>query len=538
MGSEDPLLLQTEKGLTARIGNVFLYPPEDPSGYARRRALTAEIAPRTLYFIPSAGLGYGLTELLARVTQDSRLLCVEVDQRVMALAATAGLPMDPRLILVRTDSTAAVAGILAGMGPGRFRRVVNLPLSAGYRLNPGLYSGMLDILSQGIRTFWRNRMTLIGMGSLYVRNLFDNLGLLAESADFGALETEKPIVVCGAGPSLDLCIPLLARLRRRFLLAAADTALPALAARALIPDLIVTLEAQHANLSDFIPFRDPRIPMACDLTACPAVLRRWAGSLAFFSSAFAPVSVLQRLRNHGLLPLEIPALGSVGVAAAYAAGRLTRGKVYLAGLDFSYPGSMTHARGTPTHLAMLAGARRCRSVEQAAYASFLGRPRVRERDKYGGMITTDTVLRSYRDQLENIVQENAGRVTDIGALGLPLGVRHVGLEEADAQISAAPESREDLKPHRGAGTQGDMGAFVRGEKKALADAEEMIRTALDSGDPAAAAQAGAERLHAVDYAFIHFPDFPEPGRVPGKSFLARALVAVRYYSERMKRLPA
>jgi hypothetical protein len=407
MDTEAPLLLQTEKGLTARIGNLFLYPPDDPLGYARRRALSAEIPPRTLVFVPSVGLGHGLPELLSRLPQTSSILCVEIDQRIMALAAAAGLPKDPRLTIIRTESEAAAADVLAGMGTGSFRRVVNLPLSAGYRIGREIYSKIQAALASEIRAYWQNRMTLIGMGSLYVKNLFDNLPMLAGAGDFGSLSTENPVVVCGAGPSLDPCIPFLRKLRDRYLLVSVDTALPALAACALVPDLIVTLEAQHANLADFIPFRDSTIPVAADLISSPEVLRMSPGSLYFFSSSFAPIPLFDRLKQNGLLPFPIPALGSVGVAAVFVSARLTAGDVFLAGLDFSFPRGQIHARGTPSHLSMLSTSCRFRSVGQDAFASFLGRPRVRGIDKRGSSVVTDLTLRSYRDQLETIVRANA-----------------------------------------------------------------------------------------------------------------------------------
>jgi hypothetical protein len=532
MSSADPLLIASEKGLTARCGSVFLYPPDDPLGYARRRASSAAVPPRTLVFVPSVGLGYGLAELLLRLPEDSSILCMEADQRIMALASSVGLPSHPRLTVVRADSESAAAQTLARMGTGRFRRVMSVPLSAGYRLNPVLYEGVRRILETEIRTYWCNRITLIGMGSLFVRNLFDNLPLLPRSRDAGGLRTEKPVVVCGAGPSLEDCLPMLLKLRGRFLLAAVDTALPALASHSLTPDLIVTMEAQHANLADFLPFRDPRIPLVCDLSACPAVPRLCSGGLYFFSSAFAPIPLFDRLRNAGLLPFPIPPLGSVGVAAAYAAARMTDKEIMLAGLDFSYPGSRTHARGTPGHLALISASTRLRSAEQGAFSAFLARPRIMERDKNGGRVPTDSVLRSYRDQLERSMTAHAGSVIDIGPTGLALGVRHVGLDEAEEILADHPE--KGAEPGLGAGRalEGDACEFLRAEAGALKDAEDAAVRAMSADADAA----GIEALRAVDYAYIHFPDYPEPGTGLEKSFLARARIAFMYYAERLGRI--
>ncbi len=344
MDPADPLLVRTEKGSTVRCRGLSLYPPDDPVGYAVRRAVSAEIPPRTLVFVPSVGLGHGLAELLARLPESSAVICVESDQRIMALAMAEGLPSDPRLTVVRAGDEASVAVALSRMGPGRFRRVMRVPLSAGYRLDPPFYEGLHGMLASEIRTYWQNRMTLIGMGSLWVRNLLDNLPLLAEERDFGSLSTDLPVVVAGAGPSLEEAIPPLAGARGSFTLVAVDTALPALAAAGLVPDLVVVLEAQAVNLLDFLPYHGSQLRIACDLASHPSVPRLARGSVFLFSSAFAPLNLLKRMEEAKLLPFTFPALGSVGVAAVHAALALTRQHVFITGLDFGYPGGRTHAR--------------------------------------------------------------------------------------------------------------------------------------------------------------------------------------------------
>ncbi len=544
MDPADPLLLRTDKGSTVRCRGLSLYPPDDPVGYAVRRAVSAEIPPRTLVFVPSVGLGHGLTELLARLPESSAVICVESDQRIMALALAEGLPGDPRLIVLRTADEASVAAALARLGPGRFRRVVRVPLSAGYRLDPSFYERLHGMLASEIRTYWQNRMTLIGMGSLWVRNLFDNLPLLAEERDFRSLSTELPVVVAGAGPSLDEAIPMLAGFRGSFALVAVDTALPALSAAGLIPDLVVVLEAQAVNLLDFLPYRGPRVTIACDLASHPSVPRLARGSVFLFSSAFAPLSLLRRMEEAKLLPFPFPALGSVGVAAVHAALALTPRSVLVTGLDFGFPDGRTHARGTPLHLAALATSRRCRPIGQDAYAAVRERPLVQETDKRGRPFMTDAVLRSYRDQLRRRLEPEAGRVRDAGATGLAFGGAPVTAGELSALLPTAPPAGPRLLIRdRGPRDRAAIGAFLEAEKRLLSDAEKTISGLLSRAaavDPSHARPVPGVTadetalFSSVDHAYAHFPDQPDLTALD-RSFLARSLVAVRYYSRRLER---
>ena len=327
MPEEEPLLLQTDAGPTLSWRGLDFYPRTDPVRSARRKARVFSPLPRTLYYVPSLGLGHGLPELLAALPADSSVLCVEVFEEVARIGAALGVPRDPPPGDCQDGGTRSCRGGSPRHGHRRFRRVVEVPLSAGYRLAPDAYGRIRRGLEQEIMRFWQNRLTLIAMGSLQVRNVLSNLPLLGSALDFSALSTTLPVVVAGAGPSLEASLPVMARARERFVLVAVDTALPVLAALGIAPDVVVALEAQAVNNQDFLgglPSRDGSL-LACDLSVHPSAARLFEGRLCFFSSEFAPLHLWQRLAAAGLRPHAFPALGSVGVAAAHAALRITPG---------------------------------------------------------------------------------------------------------------------------------------------------------------------------------------------------------------------
>jgi hypothetical protein len=533
MPGEEPLLLQTGNGPTVRWKGISLYPIDNPVEYARRKARAFSPRPRSLVFVPSVGLGYGLAEVLERLPEGCAVLCVEAHQEIMRLALQQGVPGDPRLAVVRSDDVATVERVLDGMGVGRFRRVVQVVLSGGYRLAPGLYAECLRRLEERLRLYWQNRLTLIALGSQQVRNILSNLPLLPSAGDFSALSSPLPVVVAGAGPSLGDCLPLLAKLRARYLLVGVDTALPVLAASGMMPDIVVALEAQSVNLQDFIPDRGARALLASDLSSHPSVNRLFPGRLFFFSSRFAPLRIFERLEVAGLCPKAFPAFGSVGVAAVHSALAISASDVYLAGLDFSYPGSLTHARGAPSHLAMLERSTRFRPVGQDFYHALAARSLVRAPDKRGGMVATDRVMRSYRDTLASRISEAQERVFDIGPCGLDLGARKVGPAEAEERIGDAPETRNplDVDPRHDF-REGTLREFLSAEEGLLRQAADRLRESARSGVVPSDCRA---MLGQVDYTRLHFPDEPDADR-PERSYLARAAVAAAWYADRMDRL--
>ena len=533
MPGEDPLLIETGEGRTLLWKGLSFYPAKNPTEYARRKARVFSPLPRSLVFIPSVGLGYGLPELLERLPEDCVVLCVEMFQEVMAMALSQGLPADPRLCIVRTDGPEGAAAALESMGIHRFRRVVELPLCAGYRLAPELYAQCRRRLEEEVRRYWQNRLTLIALGSLQVSNVLLNLSLLPGAHDLSALSTTRPVVVAGAGPSLDECIPAMTRLRRGFVLAAVDTAFPSLAAHGILPDIVVALEAQVANVQDFLPFRSSSTVLACDLSSHPAVNRLFTDRLYFFSSRFAPLRLFDRLAEAHLHPALFPALGSVGVAAVYAGLQIGRGNVFLTGLDLSFPGARTHAQGSPYHLAMLNGSSRLRPVGQDAFQALAARLLFRTPDKHGGIVQTDKVLKSYRDNLESVVRDSTARVMDFGPQGLDLGVRRISLTEWEEELAcgSAPAARLEIVAGR-IFPRDPVRRFIQTEKGLLERALDALKVTPTEGGAWEECRA---LLREIDYAWVQFPD-PPGLENPDRSFLARARVAAGHYARRLERI--
>lgn len=79
---------------------------------------------------------------------------------------------------------------------------------------------------------------------LGVKNFFENIPFILQSADLGELSVKKPFcaVIISAGPSLDLEIENLKKIYSRVLFCAVDAVLPRLVAEGLDPDIVVSTE--------------------------------------------------------------------------------------------------------------------------------------------------------------------------------------------------------------------------------------------------------------------------------------------------------
>jgi hypothetical protein len=351
-------------------------------------------------------------------------------------------------------------------------------------------------------------MTLAKLGRLYIRNALRNLAIIPRHSSVSALSFgHAPVLVLGAGPSLDETLDALGRHfgeeykepeKRGFKIICVDTCLPALRDRNIIPDLAVILESQHWNLRDFVGCRGWGIPAAADLSALPESIGVLSGEVYLFMTPWTPLRIFERLKAAGLLPTIFPPLGSVGLSAVEIARRVTRGAILCAGLDFSFFPEKYHARSTPGHKTKLATHTRLHGIIDAgAFGphSFIAL------SKSGLPVRSNPGLENYRRLFE---EEFSGdtRIFDITGSGLPLGLKTLPPDEAFSLLAAPLKHCENLVKEKKAVSTETILSFLNGEKDRL----NCLKSIL-TGSVAEHETRFADLIDECDYLWAHFPDY-------------------------------
>ena len=515
MIEEFPRRVRARRGSSVIYKGKTLLSLIDPEGQAIKVCATLPVLKQTLYICPSPLFGYGLRELIGRMAVDSAILCVESDAGLMQLSAEeipSDILSDPRLRFARTGTAESLCSFVRReFGPRRFRRAVLAKFSGGYALDADSYNALENALRADIALGWSNAMTLVKLGRRYALNSIRNLSLLpmAKCLDetvFGG----SPILVLGAGPSLDSVAPLL-RTKRNYRIVCVDTALKPLLDRRIQPDLVVALEAQQWNLRDFIGSSRFRCALAMDLSSLPGGAYATGGERYLFSSEWTQLRYLDRLRSSGLLPSEIPPLGSVGLAAVAAALRAGTGPVLIAGLDFAYGIGEYHARSAPSRQELLIRGNRLKSLIDPGPAFREGV--VGAADKFGLPTRTDPALRGYRSLFEREFA-GIGRLIDAGGRGLPLGIKKATLGDAERILSETAPSGIPGRTNSKRPPAAAVRAFIENELDML----QSLRSALTG---ASAASGFDGKIDDCDYLWAHFPECAgAEGRHPPATDLA------------------
>jgi hypothetical protein len=188
-----------------------------------------------------------------------------------------------------------------------------------------------------------NKRTAENFGKRWFKNVFKNLAILKKAPRYTPFAA--PLVVAGAGPSLEELIPRLAEQKKKsplFILAVSSSA-PALLAADLPPDLILSCDGGNwALLHLYEALRKP--PCGAFAAALTAALPSQFAALPWLPLSDGSLWQNTLLQSMGLPFASLPQRGTVTATALDLAFRLCRGPIYIAGTDLGHRDILTHAR--------------------------------------------------------------------------------------------------------------------------------------------------------------------------------------------------
>ena len=567
---EKPLLIQTSRGFSVLYRNKYLYSKYNPQAAIIAQIASLQIPNSTLILCLSPVLGYGLKELTEKLPASSYILALECDQMLMRFSLD-HCDFSPfaqqRFSYIRTDSVAEVLKKIESLPLFPFKKCLVLSCSGGVQLNQVFYDEVRLYADEVISRFWKNRITLMHLGRNYAHNTFRNLLSLARSLAksparqmtgsltrslvrspesspaessvwcvpssknrfrllTGDERIRKPLLVAGAGPSLDTARDFIIKNRNSFFLLTVDAAAAALLPD-IRPDAIVLVESQYWIDSAFIGLRKYGIPVFADLTAAPRALQACDGNVYFFCTEYARLKYLERLYQT-LQPLILPPMGSVGLTALQLA--LALGAPHLpvlhTGLDFAWQNGLTHAAGSSPIKKLFAEINRTESPYKLSVSTGMQRISGKQRLSYW----TTPVLSGYAELYRHAFAGNE-RVIDIGTEGCFLNGRQADMTEAERILTDAGESninadRNLFDSACKSDTANERYEALSGYLVGEADALTMLNDHLQG--KRSISEHMMEQLFAErDYLYSHFPDAAR-GYSLDLGFLKRAGIELRY----------
>ena len=168
-------------------------------------------------------------------------------------------------------------------------------------------------------------------------NTFENLPHLATAPDVGELEgkfKDTPLILVGAGPSLDESIEFLRSVQDKAIIVASNSPYRKLINQGIKPHLVVTADPLSPTLAGFENVSLEGVPLACPFSAYPELVKRFSGRILSWRTFNPIVDVLREQRGEKL-GTKILEKGTVSACILDLARLFGCKKVLFIGQDMS-----------------------------------------------------------------------------------------------------------------------------------------------------------------------------------------------------------
>ncbi|RPH95743.1 DUF115 domain-containing protein [candidate division KSB1 bacterium] len=222
---------------------MLIHSRMNPVAEAYEIAEANRLSDASVTVLLGGGLGYLAESILDVQGADHTVIVIEPDVDLIALShsvrSRSVYASSPRIMMKRVLSPQEMA-----------EKCSDIPGTANMIIAPyfeSLASSKQNVLSGFLRILRSERASKVVYDPLVLRNAEMNktcLILLPSALDVRQ-DNGKPVLVVGAGPSLDLCVQTIRELRDRFVVIAASGAVPPLQARGVEPDWVIALEGRE-----------------------------------------------------------------------------------------------------------------------------------------------------------------------------------------------------------------------------------------------------------------------------------------------------
>lgn len=532
--TEAPGLIQTRQGVSVLYKDKYLYSKYDPSKSILNIISGISIPEYSIILIFSPVLWYGLKELLSKLPDNSTAAVFEYDENLFDFALK-NIPEELKPAFnskIKIFNRSNIADYYSFIQNNHYRKTLKIEFSAGASFCKNEYDEISLLTQRVIDQFWKNRLTLIKFGRLYSKNIFKNLSLLSQSVPLASLyqKVDRPIIVLGAGESLDSTIPLLKKKSKSFFIICVDAAFSPLLDNGITPDAVIAVEGQQVIEKAYIGRpSDSGVLLIMDLVSRNHIPYITNGNTSFFISEYANMNFFNSLAKKELLPPVMPPLGSVGLVAMEIALRLRSScdiPVYFSGLDFSYTAGITHAKGTPSHKYLLSTNSRLKSVYNLAAA--FGGENFQIESKDSTHMITSRILEAYALLFtENF--SDIKNVFDAGISGMDLKTEKKNFSEVINSVKEE-SSKLSFELKKQSGLKEKIFEFLSEEENALEELKDLFIYADSSKfrkkEIPLETQVD-ELIKNREYLYIHFPD--AVGATNPQSFYNRIRIELDFF---------
>lgn len=422
---------------------VPLHSKYDPQKEAARFISKFNLSEKNIVFILGFALGYHIKEILKQARLQTFII-IEPNIEIFKLALTSqdfsNLLSFPNLeLIIAEDNTSSLFNNLSRfISLDNMNKIQIIEHSQSISLYPDYYEEVISIIKNIINMNMCNLAAFVSYGKIWQENILQNFFEIINNPPVDSLFDQFsniPAIIISAGPSLSKNIKHLSQAKGKALLISVDTALKPLLQEEIVPDIVVSVDAQEANLRHFQGISTQDTALLADATTYYQILRSFQGKKFITCDEN---SIMSWLYNYIYFPLlrssKISILrggGSVATVAFDFAKKIGADPVIFVGQDLCFSNNGVYAQGTSYQESWINALNKFNTLEMQYRDFILAKDLIPYKDIYGNTVYTNNNLASYYEWFRQEIAQS--KTTCINATEggiLTQGVTIMPLKEA------------------------------------------------------------------------------------------------------------
>lgn len=359
---------------------------------------------RDLYIVGGIGLGYLPESVVSHYDNKPIVIyepSAELFYEVLQHRDISALIRNCNIYLLIGHSPESIKDYLI---PAKIRSIGYFPLTNRIKEDKVIFMELEKSIKLYLSRLTINKNTLQKFGELWVKNQCKNLPIMGYRGDisdiFGKFQG-IPAVIIAAGPSLELLMPYLDRVRERCLLLCVDTALKSILEEGIEPDIVMSIDAQYWNARHLEGIKCKKTILIADSSIQPAAIRAFDNRVYFTHSTF-PLGLYFE-KERAPFP-KIASGGSVSTNIWDFTQKLGCSEVYFIGQDLGYPGNITHYKNSYFEKRMLNTSTRLTPLESFSFRYIYDGYPIKTESNSGDEIISDSRMKVYTEWFQEMVK--------------------------------------------------------------------------------------------------------------------------------------
>lgn len=317
--------------LTLKRGQRYLHSRYNPRKEAHQQVARMDIKANSICLCIEPLLGYVLNELEQLLGPKGRILIMDLDEECMQFRAEhlpryshcADLSFWPSFLQLHIHEL-------------NMDRVQIIRFPQSEKLYPTEYKELLGVWKQHLNRLKQNRLNSRYMGQARIRNSIKNLKNTHIWMDFEQKEAGDVLLIA-PGPSLSNHLTEIKEYASKLNIFALSSAVAFLQHHKIPVDAVFTSDPGYWAALHY-PFIPKDCPIIMPLSAKPPTATPLCSIVPVKEDNFLSQIVLSEDCT------TVPEFGTVAASALYWLSRKVKGKIFIAGLDLSHEGILSHAK--------------------------------------------------------------------------------------------------------------------------------------------------------------------------------------------------